>query len=122
MLKELVQLARDLATSESAELPPTGFYSYKQPIRWVVHLWPDKVYIEETALNIPRPFDRRTLAVCTHPLVDEAAYVLSIDRQPKKKDMRAAQKHRMFCELVIKVREAVCDGALKVAIGWLLST
>ena len=70
MFRELVELGERLETRSN--FPPPGFYQYGEPIRWIVHVSSSELYIEESELAIPRPFDGRTSAVRAHPLVDEA--------------------------------------------------
>ncbi|MBE3585478.1 MAG: type I-C CRISPR-associated protein Cas8c/Csd1 [Thermoanaerobacter sp.] len=121
MFKELVELGRDLEAR--GKLPPVGFYSYTEPIRWVVHIWPGpplKVWLEEVELYIPRPFDGRTSAIRAHPLADEAGYALGSVKQKKGLDKRVAEKHRVFRELLEKFLRSplVSDPALREAAGW----
>ena len=46
MFRTLVELGRDLEAKD--KLPPPGFYYYKEPVKWVVHLRKDRVYLEST--------------------------------------------------------------------------
>lgn len=120
MFKELVDLGQELESRGA--LSPAGFYEYGQPIRWIVHVWPDRVYLEKTELNRPRPFDGRTSAIRAHPLTDEAGYALGVARQQKGIDKRADEKHRAFRALLQKLLASfqVSDPALREAIGWVM--
>lgn len=121
MFRELVDLGRELEAQ--GKLPPVGFYSYTEPIRWVVHIWPGpplRVWLEEVELYIPRPFDGRTSAIRAHPLADEAGYALGASKQKKSSDKRAAEKHQAFQILLQKFLASplVSDPALREAAGW----
>lgn len=121
MFRELVDLGRELEAQ--GKLPPVGFYSYTEPIRWVVHIWsgpPLRVWLEEVELYIPRPFDGRTSAIRAHPLADEAGYALGASKQKKSSDKRAAEKHQAFQILLQKFLASplVSDPALREAAGW----
>ncbi len=120
MFRELVELGRKLE-SEGRSLPP-GFYNYREPIRWVVHLYRDHAYLEKTEIYRPRPFDGRTSAIRAHPLVDEAAYALGVSKKKKGIDRRAEEKHRKFKELIKKFLASphLKDPALRQAVEWLL--
>ncbi|SHF51564.1 CRISPR-associated protein Csd1 [Desulfofundulus australicus DSM 11792] len=123
MFRELVELGRDLEAR--GKLPPVGFYSYTEPIRWVVHIWPGpplKVWLEEVELtNRPRPYDPgRTSGLRALPLVHEAGYALGASKQKNGSDKRVAEKHRVFRELLEKFLRSplVSDPALREAAGW----
>ena len=108
MLDALVNLAQDEEFSKL--LPPTGFYNYSQPIRWVVQIGQDSARLEEANLEGPlwaRPYTGRTGNVDPHPLADEASYALGVAVDEKgKRDERAADKHAAFVTLLQKVQEA----------------
>ncbi|GBF08184.1 CRISPR-associated protein, Csd1 family [Deinococcus aerius] len=108
MLDALVEHAKDEEFSKL--LPPTGFYNYSQPIRWVVELGPDGARLSEAnleGLRWSRPYTGRTSGVDPHPLADEASYVLGISRDDKgKTDDRAAEKHASFIALLERMQEA----------------
>jgi CRISPR-associated protein Csd1 len=118
MFKELVELGKDL--EGSGKLQPVGFYSYREPIRWIVHLWPDRIYLEETELDRPRPSESRTSATRAYPLADEASYALGVTRGSKKEDRKAPEKHETFRALIRKllVSPQVRDSALREAVNW----
>lgn len=120
MFRELVELARDLDTQ--GKLPPVGYYYYGQPIKWIVHIWPDRVYIEESDLEKARPYSGRTSDVQAHILADEAGYALGVSKDKTGTgDRRSKEKHKAFRELIHKFLrwEGVTDQALRTAIGWL---
>lgn len=107
MFRELVELGAELEGKK--QLPPPGFYEYREPIKWVVHLWQDRVYIEETkeSDNIPRPFCGRTSHIEAHLLTDEAGYAIGVNKgQRPRKNKTAKQitieKHNEFNALVKK--------------------
>ena len=120
MFKELVELGRELEAE--GKLLPVGFYNYREPIRWVVHLYPNRVYIRETEIYRPRPFDGRTSAIRAHPLADEAAYALGVAKTKRGTDRRAEEKHHAFKALIQKLLASsrVQDPALREAVEWLL--
>lgn len=105
MFKEIVELGRRLEAED--RLPPPGFYNYGQPIKWVVHLWledPDKLHLENSEINKPRPFCGRTSGSEAHPLVDEAAYVIGVAKEKGGgSDDKATEKHREFLSLLQKI-------------------
>jgi len=118
MFRELVMLGRDLEAK--GKLPPIGFYKYKDPIRWIVSIWPNRIYLEATELDWPRPFDGRTSAIRAHPLADEAGYALGVTKQKESIDKRAAEKHIAFRDLMCKflATSQGIDDALREAIQW----
>lgn len=124
MFRELVDLGHNLEAKE--KLPPIGFYDYREPIRWVVHLWwsyPEKVYLEETEIHRPRPYSGRTSGTEPHPFTDEAAYALGANKQRNDKvDARAQQKHKSFIELLEKalVSSAIINLDFKTALSRVL--
>lgn len=122
MFKELVNLGRDL--DGKGLLPSVGFYTYSQPIKWVVHLWPDKVYIEAAELDKSRPYSGRTSDIQAHLLADEAGYALGVSQDKGgATDKRAANKHEAFRQLVKKFLgwQNLQDAGLFEALGWLES-
>lgn len=108
MLDALVKHAQDEEFRES--LPPTGFYNYSQPIRWVVQISEDSARLEEAnlmGLPFARPYTGRTSGIDPHPLADEASYALGVDVDDKGKvDDRAAEKHAKFMALLDKMQDA----------------
>ena len=122
MFRELVELGRDLECKK--RLPPPGFYSYSEPIRWVVHLWSDRIYLEAVEIDTPRPFSGRTSGIQPHLLADEAAYALGVGKQKGGVDRNAASKHASFRELLARFRrwEGLRDPALQEALDllWLV--
>jgi len=138
MLKELVDKAEKL--EKEGNKNPIGYDRYSQPIKWVVHIYPDedRVEVEEYAgENRPRPKPaNRTSNVYPCPLADEATYVLGINRISQDKvDRKAAAKHQAYkamleqialspCieddllrEAVTRVSERVEDGSVAKAFG-----
>ncbi len=117
MFRELVELGERLKTKE--DFPAAGFYQYGEPIRWIVHVTPDEVYIEESELALPRPFDGRTSAIRAHPLADEAAYALGVSRKKTGEDKKASAKHETFRALLAKLRSRIeeADARLAAAIA-----
>jgi CRISPR-associated protein Csd1 len=121
MFRELVELGRELGDRKD-KLPPPGFYYYGEPIRWVVHLWPDRVYLEATELPLPRPFSGRTSDVQAHLLTDEAGYALGVAKdRTGAGDKRSPEKHQAFRELTRKfiASGVLKDLRLKEALEWL---
>ena len=118
MFRELVMLGHDLEAK--GKLPPIGFYKYKDPIRWIVNIWPNRIYLEATDLDWPRPFDGRTSAIRAHPLADEAGYALGVIKQKGGIDKRAAEKHAAFRDLMRKFLTTFqdIDPALREALQW----
>ncbi|HDQ14057.1 MAG TPA: type I-C CRISPR-associated protein Cas8c/Csd1 [Sediminispirochaeta sp.] len=120
MFRELVELGREL--EGKGRLPPPGFYLYGEPIKWVLHLWPDRVYLEAAELALPRPFSGRASSVEAHLLADEAGYALGVDKvKAGTADRRSPEKHKAFRTLL---KEFVAWSGLKAvelreAIGWL---
>ncbi|PTA66625.1 type I-C CRISPR-associated protein Cas8c/Csd1 [Deinococcus arcticus] len=108
MLDALVKHARDEEFSKS--LPPTGFYNYSQPIRWVVQISESGARLEEADLSgllFARPYTGRTSGIDPHPLADEACYALGVSVDDKGKvDDRAAEKHTKFLTLLDKMEDA----------------
>ena len=104
MFKELLELGQRL--EQKGNLPPPGFYFYKEPIKWVIHCYPDepsRSTIRPAALDkLPRPYSGRTSGTQAYPLADEAAYVLGIDRG-KGKGKDTAKKHSEFLQLLDKI-------------------
>ncbi len=102
MFKELLELGQRL--EHEGQLPPPGFYFYKEPIKWVIHFYPDepsRSTIRQAAIDkIPRPYSGRTSGTQAYPLADEAAYVLGIDRG-KGKDTN--KKHSEFLQFLNKI-------------------
>jgi len=117
MFRELVELGERLKTKE--DFPAAGFYQYGEPIRWIVHVTPNEVYIEESELALPRPFDGRTSAIRAHPLADEAAYALGVSRKKTGEDKKAGAKHEAFRALLAKLCTRIdqTDASLAVAIA-----
>lgn len=119
MFRTLVELGRDLEAKD--KLPPPGFYYYKEPVKWVVHLRKDRVYLESTLSEYPRPFSGRTSDLQAHLLVDEAGYALGVTKDKGGIDRRATEKHKSFCELMRDFQqwEGLSDPALREAVAWL---
>ena len=118
MFRELVALGEQLERED--KLPPVGFYNYKQPIRWIVHLWPDRVYIEETELDRSRPFEGRTSAIRALPLADEAGYALGVARKKDGSDDRKTpEKHEAFRNLIRELLSSpqIRDPALREVVN-----
>jgi len=120
VFRELVVLGRQL--EREGKLPPVGFYNYKQPIRWIVHLWPDRAYIEAAELTRARPRDPgRTSGITAYPLADEAGYALGVSKGDREEDKRASKKHDAFRALIRKLLASplIQDHALRKAVSWL---
>ncbi|OPY66902.1 MAG: CRISPR-associated protein (Cas_Csd1) [Syntrophorhabdaceae bacterium PtaU1.Bin034] len=119
MFRALVELGRDLEAR--GKLPSPGFYYYKEPIKWVVHLWPDRIYLESTESEYPRPFSGRTSGIQPHLLVDEAGYALAVARNKGGTDKHAAEKHESFRSLVKDFLryDGLSDPDLREAVRWL---
>ena len=119
MLDALVKYAQDEEFSQ--QLPPTGFYNYSQPIRWVVQISENSARLEEsnlTGLLFARPYTGRTSSTDPHPLADEASYALGVSVDDKgNEDDRAAEKHAKFTALLDKMLAAELDTDLKAAIA-----
>ncbi|MFN8510606.1 MAG: type I-C CRISPR-associated protein Cas8c/Csd1 [Deinococcaceae bacterium] len=98
MFRELVQYGEEL--ERKGKLPPVGFYSYSEPIYWVVHLRKEGSYIEKTELDIERPYCGRTVSIEAHLLVDEAGYVFGLPEN--KSGNNDSKKHLSFIELTRK--------------------
>ncbi|MCL5022238.1 MAG: type I-C CRISPR-associated protein Cas8c/Csd1 [Nitrospirae bacterium] len=119
MFKALVELGHDL--EDKGELPSPGYYYYREPIKWVVHLWEDRVYLEAALLEYSRPFSGRTSDVQAHLLTDEAGYALGVSKDKSGTDKRAEKKHKTFCELLREFQkwEGLKNPALREATVWL---
>ena len=121
MFRELVVLGKQL--EEQGALPPTGFYGdYSEPVKWIVHLWPDRVYLEAAELYLPRPYAGRTSGIQAHLLVDEAAYALGVSKQKGGgEDKHVRDKHTAFRKLVDAFRawDGLQDPALRETLEWL---
>lgn len=101
MFRALVELGRGL--EKRGELPPPGFYYYKDPIRWRVHILPDRFLLTPIEREAARPFSGRTSGIQAHLLADEAGYALGVDRDAKGKvDKRAGEKFEAFLALLEK--------------------
>ncbi len=107
MLDALVQYAKDAEFSKM--LPPTGFYDYSQPIRWVVQISEDGARLEESnleGLRWARPYTGRTSSTEAHPLADEAAYALGVEQLDDKGGKAGKvkeEKHPKFLALLDKM-------------------
>lgn len=119
MFRALVELSRDLEGKN--KLPHPGFYYYRQPLKWVVHIWEDRLYLEASLLDCPRPYSGRTSDIQAHLLTDEAGYALGVSRDKTGIDKRANEKHKNFCELMREFKnwEGLNDPALREMIYWL---
>lgn len=106
MFKELCELGQRLEREGS--LPPPGFYFYsdKEPIKWVIHFYPDepsRSTIRSAPIpKLPRPYSGRTSGTEAYPLADEAAYVLGVNRG-KGKSNNTGRKHSNFLQLLCKI-------------------
>lgn len=120
MYRELVELGHSL--EEHGDLPPAGFSSYREPIKWLVHLWPDHAILEPVEIDAPRPFSGRTSGMEAHLLADEASYVLGIDVEADgSTDTRATRKHELeFRPLYQSFLQStlLTSDALREAITW----
>ncbi|HOD79640.1 MAG TPA: type I-C CRISPR-associated protein Cas8c/Csd1 [Syntrophales bacterium] len=122
MFKEIIELGERLEFE--GKLVPTGFYKYSDssPIKWVVHILgksPLKCYLEETAIQKPRPKSGRTKRTdLAHPIADEAGYVFGVDRKKDGIDIDANKKHVAFMSLLDKMNrdKEIDDEELKEAI------
>lgn len=119
MFRALVELGRGLEAE--GRLAPSGFYNYSEPVKWVVHLGEDSVYLESAQSDYPRPFSGRTSGIQAHLLADEAGYALGVTKDKSGTDQRAAEKHESFRKLMRDFRqwEGLSDTALREAIDWL---
>lgn len=126
MLKELVEKARKLELE--GRLPPTGYTFYADPIKWLVHIYPEenmRIYIEEYAgENLSRPsISNRTSNVYSYPVADEACYSLGLNiMKGDKLDDRAEIKHESFLNLLEEIlkSDTVSDKLVCEAIRSLL--
>ncbi|MBS0183475.1 MAG: type I-C CRISPR-associated protein Cas8c/Csd1 [Nitrospira sp.] len=101
MFKELLELGERL--NLEGKLPPVSYYTYDEPVSWVLHIWRDdaeKFDIRRTEINSkPRPFSGRTSGAQAHLASDEASYVLGKGSDSKKKRrqfmllLRNAERH-----------------------------
>ena len=99
MFKALVELGREL--EQKGDLPPPGFYDYKDPIRWRVRILGNDFLLTPIERHVARPFLGRTSGVQAHLLADEAAYALGVNKDSKgKTDRRAAEKFAAFVALL----------------------
>lgn len=119
MFKELLELGQRL--EHKGQLPPPGFYSYKEPIKWVIHFYPDepsRSTIRQAAIDkLPRPYSGRTSGTQAYPLADEAAYVLGIDRGKGK---NTKKKHSEFLQFLNKISTSLKQdnpGVSRLVIG-----
>ncbi|NSW83324.1 MAG: type I-C CRISPR-associated protein Cas8c/Csd1 [Syntrophothermus sp.] len=138
MLKELVDKAEKL--EREGKKNPIGYDRYSEPVKWVVHIYPDekRIEIEEySGENRARPKPaNRTSNVYPCPLADEATYVLGINRISQEKvDKKATAKHQAYKamleqialsphiedellrEAVTRVSQLVEDGSVAKAFG-----
>lgn len=125
MFRELVELGWELEKNKrilSSGFPPPGFYYYSEPIKWIVHLWPNRIYLEATELNLPRPYSGRTSSIQAHLLADEAGYALGVAKNKSgNDDKHAARKHEAFRKLIQKFLNwnGLRDPGLREALDWL---
>jgi CRISPR-associated protein Csd1 len=121
MYRELVELGRTLEAED--KLPPAGFSSYREPIKWLVHLWPDHAILESVEIDQSRPFSGRTSGVEAHLLADEAAYALGVSTKADgSTETNAIEKHQQHFRPLYQrflQSEALTSGPLREAIGWL---
>ena len=112
MFRDLNDLGQRLELA--GKLPPPGFYYYKEPIKWAVHIWPDqpgKFDIRSTEVtNVPRPFSGRTSGTQAHLLSDEATYALGIDRNRVDDGAKKYRAFRLLLERAVKKLESTDDG------------
>lgn len=121
MFRELAQLGS--ALDANGALPPPCYYDYAgKPVKWVVHLYADRAYVEQVDdWYCPRPYNGRSSDVQAHFLADEAGYALGVGRGSKgTDDKRAGKKHRAFVDLTQHLRTECNDAALNDAIDLLL--
>lgn len=121
MFKALVELGMELESK--GQLPPPGFYYYKEPIRWRVTVRKDGFLVSPTEREASRPFSGRTSGVQAHLLTDEAAYALGASKDAKgKEDKRASEKHAAFIDLLEELLRwpELHDDDLTEAVGLLL--
>jgi len=121
MYRALVDLGKKL--EEEGRLPPPGFYSYKDSIRWRVTVFDNEFLIAPIDRQAARPFSGRTSGVQPHLLADEAAYALGVGKSPKGEiDKRAKEKHAAFIGLLEKLLDSpyVKDVDLIKAVGHLI--
>lgn len=121
MLAELKEVGKEL--DDKGELFPPGYYPYRKEdsIKWVVVLGPASLYLEQSALDVPRPNCGRSSNVAAHLLVDQAAYVLGVDRSQKGIDKNAGRKHAEYRALLLKFQQwpGLQDDGLREAVGWI---
>ncbi|NLI11310.1 MAG: hypothetical protein GX425_01500, partial [Peptococcaceae bacterium] len=104
MLRELVEKAEKLESE--GKLNPLGYDKYSEPIKWVIHIYPDRdrIEIEEYAgENGPRakPSTRSGKKAYPCPFADEAGYVLGVAKHKDGEiDSLAAKKHQAYLELL----------------------
>ncbi|MFC5848868.1 type I-C CRISPR-associated protein Cas8c/Csd1 [Deinococcus petrolearius] len=105
MLDALVKYAQDEEFGKS--LPPTGFYNYSQPIRWVVQISEDSARLEESNVSMPRPYTGRAgRNFAPHPFADEASYALGINLiDDEEIDADAKTKNSAFLELMDEISD-----------------
>ena len=119
MFRALVERGREL--EQKGELPPPGFYHYSEPIRWKVHLWPDRVHLERSEHHLARPRSGRTSKPEAHILTDEASYALGVAKMAKGgTDKDAEKKHGLFLDLIdtLLASGELQDDGLREAVGW----
>jgi len=119
MLRALAELG--LKLEAEGKLAPTGYSNYVEPVRWRIHIWPDRVYVEETELAMCRPSSGRTSGVEAHVLADEAGYAVGVDRDGKGTlDRRAPAKYAAFRALNQKLLSSpiITDASLREAVNW----
>ncbi len=121
MFRALVELGRELEAK--GQLPPPGFYHYKEPIRWKVIVREGGFLITPTNREAARPFSGRTSGVQAHLLADEAAYALGTNQDTKgKEDKRAVEKNAAFTSLLQEFLGSpeLQDSGLEEAVSLLL--
>ncbi|HEY8436817.1 MAG TPA: type I-C CRISPR-associated protein Cas8c/Csd1 [Haloplasmataceae bacterium] len=123
MFRELVELGWELERKlQYPDYPPPVFYCYDEPIKWVVHFSPNRVYLEAAELKRPRPFCGRTSSIQAHLLVDEAGYALGVAKNKAgAEDNNAVKKHESFRQLIQKFLNwgGLKDAALRQTLVWL---